>query len=340
MDITGGLMANIKTANSTIYALAAILLGAGALYGQSVPGMSLPSSSSTSSSALSSAMAPSALTPLPQGFENYRITPGSLLQLHVYGAAEMDGPLRVSADGMLQPPLLQPIKVTGLTIADAQTQMAKAFKAEQVLVNPQVSLTVIEYAFEGVQVSGEVRRPGRLELLQPDTLANVLSNAGGMTDYAGGVITVTRVVNGQTQTLSVPIQRKSNESLAAFIVQANDEISVPRAGIVYVLGAVTRPGGYVMEEDGHLNAAEALSMANGTTMIANTGGIRIVRDAKSSHPQEIPVHFYAMTTGRESPPDLMPNDILYVPVSKAKTFVTVGAGLLGSAAIATVYAVR
>jgi polysaccharide export outer membrane protein len=119
------------------------------------------------------------------------------------------------------------------------------------------------------------------------------------------------------------------------MVQPGDTVVVPRAGIVYVLGGVNRPGGYVMQEDGKLDVAQALSLAYGTSINAAVGSIRVVRKQPDGSLQTIPISYPKITSGKEKPIMLQAEDIVYVPISKIKSVLS--AGLAASTSSAAIY---
>jgi polysaccharide export outer membrane protein len=115
---------------------------------------------------------------------------------------------------------------------------------------------------------------------------------------------------------------------------------VKRAGIVYVLGGVNRPGGYTMQESGELNVAEAISLAQGLLMQARVGGLRVVKKGEDGKMIEIPVSYNNIMDGKEKPLQLTAGDIVYVPVSKTKAVFSATTGLLGQVAAASIYVAK
>jgi polysaccharide export outer membrane protein len=119
------------------------------------------------------------------------------------------------------------------------------------------------------------------------------------------------------------------------MVLPGDTVTVKRAGIVYVLGAVTRPGGYLMQEDGDLNVTQALALAYGTTMPAAVGSMRLIRKQDDGRVEEIAIPYGDIVKGKVAPPRLQAEDVIYVPVSKIKVVLT--QSLLNTAAQAAIY---
>jgi polysaccharide export outer membrane protein len=120
------------------------------------------------------------------------------------------------------------------------------------------------------------------------------------------------------------------------LVRPGDAVIVPRAGIVYVLGAVNRPGGYVMQEDGKLNVAEALALSGGLVMQAKTSGLRVIRRNPDGTVLDFPLSYSEISKGKETPVQLQAEDIVYVPMSKIKATFTTTTGILSAAASAAI----
>jgi polysaccharide export outer membrane protein len=139
--------------------------------------------------------------------------------------------------GTINLPLIQEIRLVGLTTAEAQDAIAKKYRDERYLRNPVVSLTVEEYANRSVIVGGKVNSPGR-QNLEPDTettIKDVISKAGGFGETAKGTkVTVTRTMpDGTLRTFTLDVESAlkgraaSNSGDAAFVVEPDDVIYVP-----------------------------------------------------------------------------------------------------------------
>jgi polysaccharide export outer membrane protein len=123
------------------------------------------------------------------------------------------------------------------------------------------------------------------------------------------------------------------------IVNPGDTVLVKRAGIVYVLGAVIRPGGYVMQEDGTLSVLQAISLANGTTLAAKTGTIYLLRRNADGSQTEIPLKYGKLVRGQTDEVQLQALDVVYVPTSELKAMLSNGSSIAAAAASASIYAV-
>ena len=271
------------------------------------------------------------LTVVPEDFSTLKLAPGFLLGMQVYDVPELAADLRVDGNGDITVPMVGQLHVAGKTITEAQSEIALRLRTGKIINDPRVNLNIEQYAGQNISVLGEVHNPGHLELLAPRNLGDVLALVGGETQYAGNVIEIRRQVNGASTQLQVHYdQSKSDDSAKNVMINPGDIITVRRAGIVYVLGGVNRPGGYVMQEGGTLNLSQALGLAYGTSMQAATGSIRLVRKKSDGSVEEIPIPYKDITRGKVSPTVLQAEDVVYVPISKVKTVLT--SSLLASTA--------
>lgn len=283
----------------------------------------------------------SGLVAVPEDFATLKIGPGFLLNVQVYGETDLGTQLRVSASGDIVLPLVGKIHVAGETLSEITEQIQDRYKSAKILLDPQVTLDIAQYAPMIVPVLGEVGSPGRLQLLAPHSLLDVISLAGGETALAGNDIEVRHDANGQSSITTYHYGKNSNgSSISGVMIGDGDTVIVPRAGIVYVLGAVYRPGGYLMQEDGTLDVAQALSLAMGTTLQAKTSLVRVIRRQPNGGYVEFTLSYAKMTGGKITPPLLQAQDIVYVPVSKPKAILTGGTQILSAAASATIYTFR
>jgi polysaccharide export outer membrane protein len=272
---------------------------------------------------------------VPEDLGNSPLNAGYLLHMEVYGAPDMSVQLRVDTNGDINVPLVGALPVAGETVVQAQTAIAHALVRKEILKNPQVTLTVLQYATRTTTVLGEVQTPGRVQLAGPKDLEDVLALAGGETSAAGNIIEVDH--QNRPPTLVHYSPGGSPEALRSIIVQRGDSVYVRRAGVIYVLGAVNRPGGYLMINRGALNVLQAVSLALGTTMVAKGGTFYIIRKGPEGDSQRILGAYSKMATGKIPPMPLDVNDILYVPTSKAKSVLINGSSLIGTAATAAIY---
>ena len=279
------------------------------------------------------------VTGVPEDFAKVKLSPGVLIKFGVYDAPEMDATLRVTADGKIDVPLVGPLEVTGLSVTEVRAKIKEALIAGEFFKNPQVSVDVLQVAPGYVSLFGEVQTPGRYQILAPIHLAEALALAGGETAEAGNEIEVKHTGDGGNAVENVHFDKEqSKDGKGDTAIAPGDIVTVRRAGIIYVLGSVHRPGGYLMVNRGSLDLLEALSLAGGTALEANTDSIRVLhRDGDRL--VETTVKLSSMTSGKTFSPALGDKDFVYVPSSKAKTILVNGAAIIGASVGALVYRV-
>ena len=280
---------------------------------------------------------PGSVISVPEDFASMKLAPGFLLNVVVYDEPDFSGPARIDNEGNLNVAFLKPVHVSGDTVAQAKEAIEKAFRDQGILKNPQVSIDVQQFATTTATVIGDVQNPGKVELLAPHTLLEVIGMTGGETTLAGNVIEVKRA-DGDPPTKSYHYARGGDATeIRDVMIHPGDTVVVKRAGIVYVLGAVNRPGGYSMQEQGELNVAQAISLAQGLAMQAKVDGLRVVQKQPDGKMVEIPVSYKKIMDGKEPPLMLAAGDIVYVPVSKMKTALSSTMGVIGQTSAAAIY---
>ena len=315
---------------------------------QQMPGSSTLRSSAAATgqnrSDAASAVDSPGLKMVPEDFAKLKLAPGFLLSLNVLDDPDLVGVFRIDQNGDIAPPVLGTMHVAGKTVSEARVQIRNKLLDDQILKDPQVNLTVIEYTSPEVTIIGEVAIPGKYPLLIPRTLVDVLALAGGTTVTAGNEVQITRgSANAELipQPILVHYSRATDpDAVKQAIVNPGDTVLVKRAGIVYVLGAVTRPGGYVMQEEGTLDVLQAISLANGTSLAAKTGEIHILRRDDHGAVTDIRLSYSKLTHAQSSEVQLHPQDVLYVPMNKVKAILTNGSSILAGTASASIYAVH
>ena len=122
-----------------------------------------------------------------------------------------------------------------------------------------------------------------------------------------------------TITINLNQLMESGEAANNIVLQAGDIVTVPHAGIVYVLGAVTRPGGFVLANDrGQLSTLKVLALAGGLNRTAKKNRAVIIRKDNQGQQHEVAVDLKKVLERRAEDVQLQPSDILYVPESTAK----------------------
>jgi polysaccharide export outer membrane protein len=242
---------------------------------------------------------------------------GDLLKIGVIGASDYDQEVRVASNGYAALALIGNVHLAGLSVDQAGQLVRNRLLEGKYFSDPQVSVFEKEYATQGVAVLGEVQKPGVYPLIGPHRLFDVLSQAGGTTPKAGELVTVTRQNQPhslQNVTLSANPE-KNNESNIE--MHPGDTVVVSKAGLVYVVGDVRKPSGFVMEAHG-MTVLQALAMAEGPTATAALKSAKIIRSTPTG-PTEIPLELKKMLAAKAPDLRLQAEDIVFVPGSAAKS---------------------
>lgn len=175
-----------------------------------------------------------AQVPRPEGARaangaSYFLSANDLIKMSVFEENDLETTVRISSDGTVTFPLIGAVKVSGKT-PQAAASLVRDLYAKDYLVNPQVNLTVIEYAKRRFSVLGQVQRPGTFDMPDRDSvnLLQAIGMAGGYTRIADAAkITVKRNSNGKEGVIKVNGKRiASGEENLNFEVLPGDVITV------------------------------------------------------------------------------------------------------------------
>ena len=266
---------------------------------------------------------------------DYVLGPGDQIILTVPGLEDQytDRAFRVETSGEVTLPLVGRIHASGFSTAALEREMQ--IRLKPVLKDPQVVVGIVSFGSEPVSVLGAVRNPGIVQLQGRRTLFEVLSMAGGLQPEAGYVVQVTRpLANGQIPLSNVRTDSGAQVSVASIRLKdiinvpnatedieilPGDAVSVPKAGVVYVVGSVTKPGGFTLDENETLSTLQALSLAEGLQTTAAASKARILQSVPGApNRTEVPVNLGRLMAGKATDMQLHAGDILFVPGSSAK----------------------
>ena len=245
-----------------------------------------------------------------------RLESGDLVEVGVYNVPELTTKARVSTKGDIYLPLIDDVHVAGLTAEEAERLVQKRLSDGGFVKNPHVTLFVDQYASQGASVLGEVARPGVYPVPGQQRLFDLISAAGGFTEKAGRSIAITHRDQPDKPT-TVPLTRNVTDDPESNVpVLPGDTIIVHKADLVYVVGDVGRPSGFLMDS-GHLTVLQAIALAGGTTRTANLGGARIIHRG-SDGLSETPVELKKILRAKAPDVKMQADDILFVPTSTGK----------------------
>lgn len=265
-----------------------------------------------------------------------RLGPGDLIDVSVYNVPELATKARVGSNGNVYLPLINYVHVAGLTIDEAQDLIQKRLSDGGFVKDPHVNLMVTEYASSRTSVLGEVVRPGVYPMLGKERLFDLISAAGGFTERAGRSISITHRADPD-QPVVVPLSRNLSDSPQSNVpVFPGDTVIVRKADVVYVVGDVGHPSGFLMD-NGHLTVLQAIALAGGTNKTAKLSGARIIRRGPTGM-TESPIQLKKILEAKASDQSMQADDILFIPSSAGRIAMehTLDAALQAATAVSVV----
>jgi len=266
---------------------------------------------------------------------NYVLGPEDVVNIEVFNVPELSKTVRVANDGLITLPLIGRVQAAGLTADQLRLELAEKW-GENYLQDPQVTVFVSEFKAKPVSVIGAVEKPGLYPLTGQRTLIEMLSLAGGFgkkaSSPAGRTVLITRKsgfadlkpvdgmhVRGPDQ-IEIDLNRLlyTKEEALNIQIKPADTISVSKADVVYVTGAVAKPGGFVLEDRPTMTVLQAVAMAQGFTFSAAKKSAKIIRTNPDGSKRELPINLKKVLQGKAEDPTLIADDILFVPDSTKK----------------------
>jgi polysaccharide export outer membrane protein len=232
----------------------------------------------------------------------YRIGPGDVVDVAVYGHPDLTQTVVVQPGGSFPFPLLGAVAAAGATTEELEGLIA-ARLAKGFVRGAQVSVSVREYRSKVVFVVGDVTRPGTYPLAGETRIVEILSRAGPLAPSAGSEVLIVRPVEPTSRPIlpgelakrpagaGAAGARANPEAIVLRVdmsaiqagrldqnvtVEPNDTVFVPRAEQIFVTGEVRNPGAYQFRAG--ITARQAVALAGGFTEDASTSGARLVRE--------------------------------------------------------------
>jgi len=271
--------------------------------------------------------------PIHVGSE-YVLGPEDVIKIWALGMEEIsDKPVRIDPAGYIDLPVLGRIVASGLSLAELHQRLVTAASSQ--VKAPMISIDIVEFGSQPVSVMGAVSRPGVHQLHGRKNLTEVLALAGGLGNDAGPMVNITRDIKwgpiplagaktieqnrfsvAELKLADLMSATKPSDNIAIF---PHDVISVPKAELVYVIGAVRKPGAFPLRDKETLSILQALSMSEGLGTSPAASNSKILRaSAGSEQRQEIPVDIKRVLAGKAEDIGLRANDVLFIPDSSSK----------------------
>lgn len=238
-----------------------------------------------------------------------------LIAISVYDAPELTRTVRVESDGTIHLPMLsEGVAAAGLLPRELESSLVKALKTGEIMVDPVVKINVVEYHSRPIAVMGAVRHPLTFQAEGGVHLLDALARAEGLSPEAGSEILVTR--RGTVE--RVPVKRLLDDADPAvnFPLEGGEEIRVPEAGKIFVMGNVRRPGSVLVHDPGDQTVLKLVAVSEG--LLPYSGKIAYVVRHQSAVAQEIPVELDKIVHRKAPDMPLEAGDILYIPDNKSR----------------------
>ena len=266
-------------------------------------------------------------TPVAIGGANLPFQPigvSDLVHLTVDDSPELSQSFRVDKFGNLNLPLLRaPIHAEGVMPDALGNEIAATLRAQHLLVNPVVDVSVVEYRSRDVTIAGAVKTPVTIQEIGNLRLLDALSQAGGLLPEAGPEVIVEQA-NGTMQRLSVRQLFDGYHPELNILIHAGAQIRVPQCERIYVVGNVKRPGAFPFQNLQDTTVLQLLALSGGLDSFTHNKAY-IYRETQGS-PQktEIEIPLRRILDRKAQDVKLAANDILYVPTNgKLKASATV-----------------
>jgi len=250
-----------------------------------------------------------------------RIGRDDLLGVTVYDSPELTRTIRVGSEGEIRLPMVsQHIKAAGLYPAELERAITAALTEENVLVDPIVTVSVVEYRSRPILVAGAVKNPITFQATGNITLLDAISQAQGLTENAGAEILIRRPAVDGDEGTSLPLQRipvrellDGADSSLNFALQGGEEIRVPEAGRVFVLGNVKKPGAFLITNGSESSVMKAIALSEGLDNFSGHKAYIYRMEGGAGGRSEIPIELKKIMNRSTPDVPLLANDILYIP---------------------------
>jgi len=302
-----------------------------------------PPSSSLQTASQQQEMSTPAPVPSPTSAPpEYRIGTGDVLGITVYDMPELNRTAVVGSQGTLVLSYFQrPIEIDGKTTLQVGQNVASELKQLQILLDPQVMVTVIRVESKPVVVGGSVRSPQVLQEMRPLTLQEALMLAGGPMEGAGNSVLVTRDDGtGSAVSYDLSLKKVLSGTDPKFNIPVNpgDTVQVLPDQNVFVAGDVKRPGAFTLGRGEKLTVSKLMALIGGWEPTAKPGSAVIVRDDANGQRQTVPLDLPKIMARKTPDVTLEANDLVYVPSSTGKAIgLTAVKGVGGAAMLALGY---
>jgi polysaccharide export outer membrane protein len=226
-----------------------------------------------------------------------------------------------------------------MTPEEAALYMEKELKEKGILVDPQVTVSLVASPTRVITVLGEVQKPAPVPAFGQLRLLDVISACGGFTPLASHDITVRRPGDPNPITIILGSDPKSTDE-TNIPLMAGDTVIVPKVGSVFVIGQVKTPSAIPLSSNMPVTVMRAIAMSGGLNFGAALSKVVIIRRTPTDEHVEIQLDLKKVMDGKEKDVALASDDVLLVPSNAFKRGLAAGgAGIVSATAAGVVYRV-
>lgn len=247
--------------------------------------------------------------------KGYIIGSGDVLEIKVFENDELSTTCNVPDNKIIVIPLIGEVNVSNMSVSEITELITK--KLKEYIRYPVVSVKVLEYKSQWVNLVGEVKSPGKYYLKGRTFLLDILSEANGLTDKAASEIIITRTNTETKEVQRIVIKRDDlsvyDRSTSNILLQSGDVITIPAKKYYYIYGEVVHPGSFLLEEG--TTILKAITQAGGFTKFASKRNIEILRTREDGQQYKITANIRDIEDGKSEDYEIQPDDIIRVPKS-------------------------
>jgi polysaccharide biosynthesis/export protein len=252
---------------------------------------------------------------------------GDLLNISVFEIKELDTTGRVSANGLINLPLIGSVHVQGLTPMAAEKKIEALYR-KKYIKDPHVSIFIEEHVSQRITLVGQFKMPGTYDYPAKRRLLDVIAIGGGLSEKAGQTVQIRKSrLQGPPIVFMVDLDRLIAKGDTQLNIEINggDVLFIAEAGVFFVDGAVRLPGAYAIKH--RLTLMEALVMAGGLQPKA-TKQIKLIRADQTGERQLIELDLDQHGTSEAI---IMDRDVLIVEAGGIARFMSgFGISILGT----------
>jgi polysaccharide export outer membrane protein len=274
-------------------------------------------------------------------YNDIKIMPGDVIAIATLGAPELTTTiqaasasitssstssvpgLKVDPMGQIQLPYLGTVAVAGLTPSEVAARLGKALKERGILVDPQVSVVLVDSPTRVITVLGEVQKPMPIPAFGHLRLLDAIAACGGFTPLASHTITVRRLGVPDPITIELGVDPKM-ANLGDIPLLASDTVVVPKVGNVFVVGEVKNTIAFPLSTNTPITVMRAITMAGGLKYSAALSKTKIIRTTADHQRIEIMLDLKKMMDGKQQDVALISDDVLMVPANTFKSIIVSG----------------